>query len=93
MGGTMDPETKRLLEQIHALTHDNHRLLRSVRRHQMIEMFGWWILWLIFILVSVYGYVAYVDPIVRQFILQNHGNASSSEFQKLIDEFSAHQGG
>jgi len=88
----MDPETKRLLEQIHALTRDNHRLLKAVRRHQLLEMFGWWILWLVFILVCVYGYVVYVAPVVSQYVVEQGKNGQpSSEFQKLIHSFGAGQ--
>lgn len=84
----MDPEAKHLLEQIHALTRDNHRLLKAVRRHQFLEMFGWWILWLLFIFASVYAYVAYVAPVVNQFMVEQGKSApSSSEFQKLMDSF------
>ncbi len=88
----MDPELKRLLEENHALAKDNHRLLRAVRRHQLIETFGKYIFWIIVIGSSVYYYQVYLKPIAAKF--QASGtptpassffSSTSAEIQKLLN--------
>ena len=87
----MDPEVKREFAELHALVKDNHRLLRAVRRHQILEMFGKLALWLIIILVSGYAYIAYLNPLVAQFFSgassTPFGIPSSADLQKLIDSY------
>ncbi len=77
----MDPEFKHLLEETHALAKDNHRLLRSVRRHQIIELFGKWFFYLILILGGSYYFFQYVQPLIEA------GIQPSSPFQKLIQSY------
>ena len=93
----MDPELKHLLEQTLALVKDNHRMLRAVRRHQIIDTFGKWILWLIVLVVAAYSDWVYLKPIVDQLHIpglsttQLNGYASSTTtpMGKLINYFKA----
>jgi hypothetical protein len=62
----MDPESKRLLEDTYALAKDNHRMLRAVRRHQLIDAFGKFFIWIIVILISAYSYFAFLQPIIEK---------------------------
>ena len=89
----MDPETRHLLEQIHALVKDNHRLLRSVRRHQLLIDFGKIILLLIVAGSVVYSYYFYLKPLAERYGVGTATssaaffNLSSTEIQKLIDSY------
>ena len=90
----MDPEIRRALDEIHALTKDNHRLLRAVRRHQILETFGRYVLWAVLILAAVYSYVVYVAPLVQRFSANPQSAASgifglptSADIQKLINSY------
>jgi len=92
----MDPEVKRQFEELHALVKDNHRLLRAMRRHQIIEMFGKLVLWIIIFAASGYFYLQYLGPIVSNFIadpaMASHGLfglPSSADLQKLIESYRA----
>lgn len=92
----MDPESKRLLEQTYALAKDNHRLLRAVRRHQILDSFGKWILWLVIIAASAYSYFAYLKPILNTFVpelslMQSGGldTSTTTPLGKLINYFKA----
>lgn len=89
----MDPEIRKVLDEVHALTKDNHRLLRSVRRHQLLETFGRYVLWAIFIILSYYSYVSYLQPLLLRFST-NPGTAAgglglptSADLQKLINSY------
>jgi hypothetical protein len=62
----MDPEAMRMIEDTYALAKDNHRMLRAVRRHQILDTFGKWILWLVIIAASAYSYFAYLQPIINK---------------------------
>jgi len=83
---------KRQFEELHALVKDNHRLLRAVRRHQLLETFGKLVLWLILLGVGGYFYAQYLAPVVQKFI-ENPGATStglfglpsSADLQKLIE--------
>ncbi|MBU6321557.1 MAG: hypothetical protein KGI78_03965 [Patescibacteria group bacterium] len=77
----MSPEEKQQFEELHALVRDNHRLLRAVRRHQILEFYGKWIFWIIIILGGGALYLQYFQPIVSQFI------TPGSEFQKLLHAY------
>ena len=92
----MDPESKRLLEETHALVKDNHRLLRAVRRHQLITDFGKFFIWLIIILASVYSFQVYLRPLIATFSMVPGATASgpfgfptSADIEKLINSFKA----
>jgi hypothetical protein len=79
----MDQEIKHQLEEIHALTKDNHRLLRTVRRHQLIEMFGKWVFYIVLLLGGGYLFVQYLQPMISA------GVTPGSPFEKLIDSYRA----
>lgn len=69
--GHMDPDLKDLkreLAAVHALARDNHRMLRTVRRHQLLEMFWKLIIWVIIIVASFYSYQTYLQPIVEKYL-------------------------
>jgi hypothetical protein len=90
----MDPEVRKLLEEVHALARDNHRLLRSVRRHQILETFGRYMLWIILILLSYVSYVSYIQPFMEKFRTDPQGAAqsffglpTSSDVQNLINSY------
>ena len=93
----MDPEQKRLLEETHALVRENHRMLRSVRRHQIITDFGKFILWLIVLGIAAYYYFFSVKPVIDRYQATGifdlpaglMGLPTSAEIQKLIDSYKA----
>ncbi|HUY62510.1 MAG TPA: hypothetical protein VMV50_01810 [Candidatus Paceibacterota bacterium] len=78
----MDPELKRLLEETHALARDNHRLLRTVRRHQLFETYWKIILWLLVLLAAYYAYRAYVVPFAEKYHVLG-GSASAGSILNL----------
>lgn len=91
----MDPEVRRHLEEIHALTKDNHRILKAMRRDFWIGVFMKLAFWAAVILLPIYFYQQYVGPLVEQY-RENPGSAqtlfgfpSSAEIQKLIDSYKA----
>ncbi len=80
----MDPEIKRLLEETQALTKENHRLLKAMRRDQWV---GFWLklaLWIIVLVLPLFFYQQFIAPIVS-------GGASSVDIQKLINSYQAGQ--
>jgi len=95
----MDPETKKLLEETHALAKDSHRMLRSVRRHQVVTDFGKFALWLILIAIAGYYYLFSVQPAIERYKTTGvfdlpaafFGLPTSAEIQKLIDSYKAGQ--
>ena len=92
---SMDPELKRALDEIHLLAKDNHRLLRAVRHHQFLEMFGKFIVYLVLILLVAGLYLGYVAPLMRQFAPSGTASSTASGFslpsfaqlQKLISSY------
>ena len=82
----MDPETKHELERIHALVRDTHDLLRTVRRHQLLETFGKWVFYIILLLGGGFFFLQYFQPVIDQFM------DPSSQFQKLLHSYQAGQG-
>ncbi len=92
----MDPELKRELEELRALTKDNHRMLRAIRRDQIFSFIVKVVLWLGIIAVPLFLYQQYVGPYINQFqenpsgaTLNLFGLPSSSDFQKLIQQYQA----
>ena len=90
----MDPELRKALDELHALTRDNHRLLRAVRRHQIIEMFGRYVLYALVLLSAYYSYVAYIAPFIRQYSANPSavtpgvfGLPTSADLQKLLNSY------
>lgn len=94
----MDPEIKQQLTEIHALVRDNHNLLRAVRRHQIFEMVGKYVFWIIIIASSVYWVVTYLEPLAAKFSTSTgmspsgpFGLPTSADLQKLINSYKVGQ--
>lgn len=97
----MDPEVRRLLEESIALTKENHRILRAIRRDQWIGFVGKIVFWIIVLVLPVFFYQQYLEPIVSRFSTttgatmssQNLFNFSttSAEIQKLINSYKGGQ--
>lgn len=92
----VDPEIKKLLEEIHSLAKDNHRMLRSIRRHQIAGFFGKIAFWIVLIVVPLYVYQQYFSSITANMsALYGMGTTTpagfsiptTAELQKLIDSF------
>lgn len=95
----MDPEVKRQFEELHALAKDNHRLLRAVRRHQILETFGKLFIWIVIFAATGYVYLQYLGPLFDKFIHNPSsvsrgvfGLPTSADLQKLIESAKAGQG-
>ncbi|MDO8231678.1 MAG: hypothetical protein Q7T37_00540 [bacterium] len=96
----MDPELKRILDETHALARDNHRMLRAIRRDQIISFFGKIVFWILLIILPLYVYQQYLGPIMSKFsVLYGMGTTTPSgsslpttaELQKLIDSYKVKQ--
>ena len=92
----MDPELKRQLEEIHALTKDNHRMLRAIRRDQWLGFIGRVLVWIIVITLPLYLYQQYLQPLVDKFSATPGATATgpfgfptSAQMEKLINSFKA----
>ncbi len=92
----MDPELKRQLEEIHALTKDNHRMLRAIRRDQWLGFIGRVIVWIIVLALPLYLYQQYLQPFVSKFssapgatTTGPFGFPTSAQMEKLINSFKA----
>ncbi len=90
----MDPETKRTLDEIHALAKDNHRMLRAIRRDQWFGFAGRIIIWIIVLALPLYLYQQYLEPIVSKFsttpgatTTSMFGLPTTAELQKLLNSF------
>lgn len=92
----MDPELKRLMQETHALAHENHRILRAMRRDQWVGFVSKTIFWLIVFILPLYFYQQYLQPIVARFSVMSGIATSTSnglglpttvELQKLIDSY------
>lgn len=95
----MDPELKRMLDETHSLAKDNHRMLRALRRHQLIGTFGKVVFWLLILGSSAYWYQVYLQPLVAKFSTLGSPSAASdlfglptsAELQKLLNSFKVGQ--
>ena len=95
----MNPEEKHLLEEIHALARDNHRMLRSVRRHQLLVDFGKFTFFLLLLGLAAYYYFFSIQPAVDRFKATGvvdipamlFGFPTSAELEKLIESYKAGQ--
>lgn len=61
----MNPEEKRLLEEVAALARENHQILKRMQRARRWSRFFWLLKWLIIIGVTVWLYY-YLQPIINQ---------------------------
>lgn len=96
----MDFELKRVLDETHALAKDNHRMLRAIRRDQLIGFFGKIVIWIVVIILPFYFYQQYVEPIISTFSPSSGGATSSpsvfglpttADLEKLINSYKARQ--
>jgi Trk-type K+ transport system membrane component len=92
----MDPESKQLIEQTHALVKDSHQMLRAIRRHQWYSFFGTIIVWIIVLALPLYLYQNYLQPFVSKFSATTgvttsgpFGLPTSADLQKLLNSFKA----
>lgn len=92
----MDPELKRMLEETRALVKDNHQMLRTIRRHQWYGFIGKIIVWIVVLIVPLYLYQQYLQPLVAMFSSASStptsgifGFPTSAELQKLINSYKA----
>lgn len=90
----MDSELKKQLEEIHALAKDNHRLLRSVRRHQLFGIVVTTIFWVVILVTPFFIYQQYLQPFVSKFQATPGATTSgmfglptSVDIQNLINSF------
>jgi hypothetical protein len=95
----MDPESKRLLEDTFVLAKDNHRLLRAIRRHQLLSAYGKLLIWLILLISAALAYQTYLSQYVDQLLREGPSAFSSGGFDlstttlpgKLINSLKAGQ--
>ncbi|MCX6786789.1 MAG: hypothetical protein NTU85_03185 [Candidatus Kaiserbacteria bacterium] len=91
----MDPEIKKLLEETHALARENNRMLRAIRRSQWLGFIFKIIIWAIVLLLPLYLYQQYLQPIVKSFSSGTStpsgpfGLPTSADIQKLINSYTA----
>jgi hypothetical protein len=95
----MDEETRRLLDETHALAKDNHRMLRAIRRGQWMSFVSTVIIWVVILALPIYLYREYLEPIVSKFsIASGMSTTTASGFlhlpsfaglQKLINSYTA----
>jgi hypothetical protein len=94
----MDPEEKKMLQEDLALSKDNHRMLRAIRRDAWFALVWKIVFWAALILVPLYLYQQYLKPIVTTFIPASKnattssigsffGLPSTADLQKLINSF------
>lgn len=94
----IDYEEKHLLEENLALSKDNHRMLRAIRRDQWLSFIGKLIFWAIVLALPFYFYQQYLQPLVGQFSAMTgtatsgpFGMPTSADVQKLLESFKAGQ--
>ena len=91
----MDPESKRTLEETHALAKDSNRMLRSIRRGQMLSLISTIVVWVVVLALPLYLYKEYLAPTIAKISELSgvstttttglFGLPSSVELQKLIE--------
>jgi Trk-type K+ transport system membrane component len=94
----MDPDTKRVLDEIYVLTKENHRILSSIRRWQWLSLIEKIVIWIIVLALPLYLYQHYLQPLVTKFSETTgtpttgfFGLPTSADIQKLVDSFKAKQ--
>ena len=97
----MDSELKELLEETHALAKDNHRMLRAIRRGQMMSFISTIIVWVVVLALPLYLYKEYLAPTISKISELSGmsttttsgflGLPTSTDLQKLIDSYTAGQ--
>lgn len=69
----MSPEERKLLEEVAALSRDNHRLLQQIHRALRWRRIALWIKWGAIILIS-FGAYYYIQPWLDQ-LIQIYGSS------------------
>ena len=89
----MDPEMRRTLDEVFELTKENNRMLRALRRNQWLGFIFKIIIWAIVLLLPLYLYQQYLQPIVSRFSPGTStptgflGIPTSTDIQKLINSY------
>lgn len=94
----MDPDLRREIDEIKALTKDNHRMLRAIRRDYWIGLVGKVIIWIIVLALPLYLYQQYIQPIVTKIVptatttgMFGISIPSSAEVEKLLNSYKSGQ--
>ncbi len=94
----MDSDLKQMIEETRALTKDNHRMLRAIRRDQWFGFIGKIIIWVIVLALPLFLYQKYIEPIFSAFSKTtgvttsgSFGLPTSADIEKLINSFKAGQ--
>ena len=97
----MDQDLKRELDEIHALAKDNHKMLRAIRRGQLLSAVSSILIWAIAISLPLYLYQQYLKPFVSSYFVTPgmstttlsgpFGFPTFAELQKLINSNKAGQ--
>lgn len=97
----MNPEEKRILEETLSLARENHKMLRTMRRHAWFGLCFKILVWAVLILAPLYFYQKYLEPIMGQFQSATGGKTgtvagtglfgfpTSADIQKLIEQYKA----
>ncbi|MBI2410182.1 hypothetical protein HYV30_04070 [Candidatus Kaiserbacteria bacterium] len=95
----MDPELKKVLEETHALARDNHRMLRAIRRSQVVSLVSTIVVWVAVLALPLYFYQQYLAPTIEQISELSgvpatttrglFGLPTSEDLQKLLNSFRA----
>jgi hypothetical protein len=88
----MDEDAKQELTELRRLVVDNNRMLQGMRRMQRFSFLLRVIVWLAVILLPLYFYQQYLEPIVGGASSGFFGFPSSDQIQNLINSYQAGQG-
>jgi hypothetical protein len=79
-----DGNLRDLLEENIELARENNKILKAMRRDALIGGLLKTIIWVVFLVVSIYFTIQYLDPLISSF-----GNATSGmnpeDFKAIID--------
>ena len=79
----MDPESKKLLEDTHALAQENNNILRSMRRSMRVSHIMSLIYWII-ILGSAFGAYYFLQPyLTKVMTLYNGARAALNNLKQI----------
>ncbi len=84
----MTPEEKRLLEETHALSEENNRILKKIRRASLVSTIVRLSYWVIIIGLS-FGAYYFIQPYIEQLgIVYDGAQKNVSEVQTVTNGFS-----
>lgn len=81
----MEPEEKRLLEETAELTRDNHKILKKLRRAQIIGRTIRILYWVIIIGIT-FGAYYFIQPYIDQFVNVYSGLRSGVESVQNVSD-------